>query len=101
MTTRLHRAHRFRLDLTVAEQTEIEKFARARQKAYNWGLALVKDTLGLTTGADEELALFSSKGPYRLLDKFALNTAFTKAKPSLTGSYTLDPEGRACSRTIV
>ena len=87
MTTRLHRAHRFRLDLTVAEQTEIEDFARARQKAYNWGLALVKDTLGLTTGADEELALFSGKGPYRLLDKFALNTAFTKAKPSLPWAH--------------
>ena len=83
MTTRLLRGHRFRLDLPAASAAEIETFTDGRRKAYNWGLALVKDVLGLETAADEELVALSGHGPSRLLDKYALITAFTKAKPSL------------------
>jgi putative transposase len=88
------RAHRFRLDLTPLQRAQVEDFAAARQQAWNWSLALVKDTLGLETAADPELAELESRGPVRLLDRDALIRTFPKAKIALP--WTRGVPSRVC-----
>lgn len=85
MATRIIRAHRFRLEMTRSEAAEVRRFSDARRRTWNWGLAMVKDTLGLEA-ADDELAKLSEHGPVRLLDRYALINLFKVAKIALPWS---------------
>ena len=42
--TRAFRAHRFVLDLSSRQRDEVEQLARGRRDAYNFALALDRDT---------------------------------------------------------
>ena len=52
MGTRVIRAHKLALDLRPAEEKLYLRSCEGRQKAYNFGLALIKDILGLDRCAD-------------------------------------------------
>ena len=82
MTTRILRTHRFKLDLRASDELIFEDFRIARYRAYNWGLALIKDTLDLSQSADR-LRAVDEKPRYRYLDKFGLIKMFTLVKPTL------------------
>jgi putative transposase len=82
------RAHRLRLQVNDTEATRLEDLARARQKAWNWALATLKDLWGLDRCADRLRALDQQGQPYRAVDKFTLITLFTQNKESL--DWTVD-----------
>ena len=77
------RAHRLRLRVNATEAARLEEFTRARQKAWNWALATLKDLWGLDRCADRLRATDQPGQPYRAVDKFTLITLFTQNKESL------------------
>ena len=77
------RAHRLRLAVNAAEAAQLEDFVQARQKAWNWALAMLKDLWGLDRCADRLRALDQPGQPYRGVDKFTLITLFAQEKESL------------------
>jgi transposase len=77
------RAHRLRLQVNASEAARLDELARARQKAWNWALATLKDLWGLDRCADRLRALDQQGQPYRAVDKFLLITLFTQNKASL------------------
>ena len=80
---RVLRAYRFRLDTRASETDDLAWFAAARRKAWNWALALIKETLDLDRCADRLRQVDTRGKPYRYLDRFALIRMFTVAKPTL------------------
>jgi hypothetical protein len=84
MTTRILRTHRFKLDLRASDEVLFEEFRIARYKSYNWGLALIKDTLGLNQSTDRPRAV-DEKSRYR--DRFALIKMFTLVKPTFEWTF--------------
>ena len=66
------RAHRLRLQVNAREAAQLADFARARQKAWNWALAMLKDLWGLDRCADRLRAADQPGRSYRGVDKFTL-----------------------------
>jgi hypothetical protein len=77
------RAHRLRLQVNSSEAAQLEDFARTRQKAWNWALAILGEIWGLDRSADRLRALDQKGQPYRHVDKFTLIRLFTQEKESL------------------
>jgi transposase len=77
------RAHQLRLQVNVTEAARLEELSRARQKAWNWALATLKDIWGLDHCADRLRAIDQQGQPYRHVDKFTLISLFNQNKESL------------------
>ena len=97
------RAHRFVLDLSPRLREEVEKMARGRRDAYNFALALDRDTYAAdplpADWADYELDWTPPEwSDARRIETWAMNKVWAKAWPALIPEHAAP--GQPCQLAI-
>ena len=101
--TRAFRAHRFVLDLSSRQRDEVEQLARGRRDAYNFALALDRDTYAAdplpADWADYELDWTPPEwNDARRIETWPMNKVWAKAWPTLIPRHAAP--GQPCQLAI-